>query len=258
MARKLTSLARQEKIRERVAARRTASLSELVALVGVSEMTVRRDLDELERQGALRRTHGGAVAAERLVFEVDFRDQLTARREKKQAIAREAVKLLKPGMRLMLDTGTTTLAVAELIGDMEGLTVITTSLAVVSQLQFAAGIQVILLGGDVRPGSPDLTGGLTEHCLDFFAADIAMQGADAIGQDGSIYNTDLRLARVDRKMRERCERSLVLADSSKIGHTALARNGTLADVDGLITDAEADRDWVRRMRREGARVTLAR
>jgi DeoR/GlpR family transcriptional regulator of sugar metabolism len=161
-------------------------------------------------------------------------------------------------MRVMLDTGTTTLAVAELLTGFDDLTVITSSLAVVSQLQYAEGVHTILLGGQIRRGSPDLTGGLTEYCLDFFAADIAFQGADAIGPDGSIYNSDLRLARVDRRMRERCERAVILADSSKLGHTALARNGALSETNGLITDADADRAWVRVMRRSGVHVTLAR
>jgi DeoR/GlpR family transcriptional regulator of sugar metabolism len=154
----------------------------------------------------------------------------------KRAIAAEARKLIQPGQRLILDTGTTTLELAALLVDGEDLTVITPSLAVASELQHAAGVEVILLGGVIRRGSPDLTGPVTEHCLELFAADLAIQGADGIALDGTIYNSDLRLARVDQLMRPIAKRSWILADHTKIGTTALARCGSLADVDVFITD----------------------
>jgi DeoR/GlpR family transcriptional regulator of sugar metabolism len=110
-------------------------------------------------------------------------------------------------------------------------------LAVASELQFSRSVQTVLLGGLIRRGSPDLTGSVTEGVLDMFAADIAFQGADGIGLDGSLYNADMGLARVDRKMRQQAERMYILADSSKIGKTALVRQSFLQDVDGLITDS---------------------
>jgi DeoR/GlpR family transcriptional regulator of sugar metabolism len=258
MTPKLTSAGRLEKIRAMVAQRKTVSNGELSQALGVSEMTIRRDLDELERQGQIRRTHGGAIMAERLVFELDFREQQVARRAEKLAIAREAVKLIQPGMRVMLDTGTSTLAVAEELSGIGNLTVITTSLAVLSQLQFAENINLIVLGGQVRRGNADLTGGLTEYALDFLAGDIAFLGADAVGPDGSTYNSDIRLARVDQKMRERCSKTYIVADSHKIGKTALARNGSILDCAGLITDGEADARWVQAMIRAGANVIVAK
>ena len=131
---------------------------------------------------------------------------------------------------------------------------ITPSLAVASELQHAAGVEVILLGGILRRGSPDLTGPVTEHCLELFSADFAFQGADGIGEDGAIYNSDLRLARVDRIMRQIAKRCCVLADHTKIGTTALARSGTLADVDYLITDKGAPAAVLARFARLGPRV----
>ena len=94
----------------------------------------------------------------------------------------------------------------------------------------------------------------TEHGLELFSADTTFQGADGIGLDGSIYNTDLRLARVDRMMRRCSKRTCVLADHTKIGRTALARSGSLADVDIFITDSAAPRDALRRFARLGVKV----
>lgn len=254
---KFTSAARQAHIRERLSGRSGVSISELAREFGVSEMTVRRDLASLEEQAQVQRTHGGAMLTERMILEFNYRAQREKNRALKRAIAAEARKLVKPGQRLILDNGTTPLELATLLGDAENLTVITPSLAVASELQHAAGVEVVLLGGILRRGSPDLTGPVTEHCLELFAVDLAFQGADGIGEDGALYNSDLRLARVDRLMRRVAQRSCVLADHSKIGVTALARSGTLADVHTFITDSGAPAGLLRQFGRLGPRIITA-
>lgn len=252
--RNLPSAARQAQIRERFAAQPGVSVSGLAREFDVSEMTIRRDLAALEGQAHIQRTHGGAILTQRMMLEFDYRGRREHNRLAKQAIAAEARKLVQPGQRLILDTGTTTLELASLLKDGENLTVITPSLAVASELQHAPGVEVILLGGVIRRGSPDLTGPATEHCLELFAADLAFQGADGIGNDGAIYNSDLRLARVDKIMRRVAHKSCVLADHTKIGITALARNGTLADVDIFITDTAAPAAALKRFARLGPHV----
>ncbi|WP_438479746.1 DeoR/GlpR family DNA-binding transcription regulator [Oleiharenicola lentus] len=242
----LPSAARKNKIRERFSSHPGVSISELAREFDVSEMTIRRDLTSLEKETHIQRTHGGAVLTERMILEFDYRDRRELNREHKRAIAEEARKLVAPGDRLILDTGTTTLELATLLRDGVNLTVITPSLAVASELQHAPGVEVILLGGTIRRGSPDLTGPATEHCLELFSADIAFQGADGIGADGKIYNSDLRLARVDKLMRKVAKRSCILADHTKVGQTALACSGTLADVDTFITTKGIPADTLRR------------
>ena len=182
----LPSAARQTQIRESFSAQPGISIAELAREFDVSEMTIRRDLSALEAKTHIQRTHGGAVLTERMILEFDYRERREKNRAAKCAIAAEARKLVRPGQRLLLDTGTTTLELAALLADGEDLTVITPSLAVASELQHAAGVEVILLGGVIRRGSPDLTGPVTEQCLEMFAADLAIQGADGIGLDGTI------------------------------------------------------------------------
>ncbi|HRE79499.1 MAG TPA: hypothetical protein PLN52_00560, partial [Opitutaceae bacterium] len=104
---------------------------------------------------------------------------------------------------------------------------------------------------------PDLTGPVTEHCLELLSADIVFQGTDGIGLDGKIYNVDLRLARVEKHMRRIAQRSVVLADHSKIGRTALACSGTLADIDTLITNRGVAEETLRRFARQGAKIVVA-
>lgn len=253
----LPSAARQAQIRECFSVRPGVSVSELARKFGVHEMTIRRDLAVLEDQEHIQRTHGGAVLTQRMILEFDYRDRRKHNRAAKQAIAAEARKLVRPGQRLILDTGTTTLELAVLLKDGKDLTVITPSLAVASELQHSAGVEVILLGGIIRQGSPDLTGPVTEHCLELFAADLAFQGADGIGTDGAIYNSDLRLARVDKIMRRVAQKSCLLADHTKIDRTALARNGSLADVDYFITDTAASAAVLKHFAKLGPQIITA-
>ncbi len=250
----LPSAARQVKIRDRFAEQPGVSIGKLAREFGVSEMTIRRDLAALEGKSHIQRTHGGAMLTERMMLEFDYRNRRGKNQRIKCAIAAAARKRVRPGQRLILDTGTTTLELAALLKDGENLTVITPSLAVASELQHAAGVEVILLGGIIRRGSPDLTGPVTEHCLELFAADIAFQGADAIGVDGSIYNSDLRLARVDQLMRRVANECCVLADHTKIGRTALGRSGSLADVDTFITDKAVPAEMLKRFAKLGPEI----
>jgi len=253
---KFTAIQRQAGIGEILQEKQGVSIPELAELFAVSEMTIRRDLGKLEQTGQVRRTHGGAVPAARMVFEFDFVSRRQSGRCAKQAIAGEALKLIQPGARMILDTGTTTLELAHLIRDLSDLTVITPSLAVASELQFSVGIQAVLLGGLIRKGSPDLTGIVTEAVLDMFAADIAFQGADGIGQDGALYTADMGIAKVDQKIRTRAQRTYILADSSKIGKTALARHGFIQQVDALITDDGIKDEDRRRFEKLGAEVIV--
>lgn len=253
---KISAIERQDRIGEMLRNQREISISRLAEMFSVSEMTIRRDLDRLEETGRIRRTHGGAIPAERMVFEFDFVSRRQANRLAKRAIARRALSHVPPGGRIILDTGTTTLELAYLLRGHKNLVVLTPSLAVASVLQFSEGVQTVLLGGLVRKGSPELTGLVTETVLDMFAADVAFQGADGIGLDGAMYTADLNIARVDQKIRSRAGRTFILADSSKIGKTALSRHGFLQQVDGLITDEGIDPDHRQQLESLGAYIEV--
>jgi DeoR/GlpR family transcriptional regulator of sugar metabolism len=247
---------RQAQIRNVLKERGEADIGEMAAALGVSEMTIRRDLDRLEEGGYVRRTHGGAVLAERLLFEFGFTARRQTNHAAKAAIAAAAVKLIRPGDCLILDAGTTTLELARLLPAVPDLTVITPSLAVASELQFSERSQTILLGGILRRGNPDLAGEVSEAALDMLKADLAFQGADGIDEDGALYTADLRVAKLDQKIRLRATRTYVLADSSKVGRTALACHGRLQDVTGWITDAGIAAPTLARLRALGTPITV--
>ena len=248
---------RRVRIRELVAQRGECSVEELAAELGVSGMTIRRDLQVLADDGRVIRTHGGATLGERATFEFAFLKRINQNRQAKAAIAREAVRRIGRCRTIMLDGSTTTLAIARRLRGMAGLTVVTTSLPAAAELQHEPEIEVLLPGGYVRPASPDLTGSLTEANLELLRAGIAFLGADAIDSEGNVFTDPPDNSAVLLRMAASADHVYVVADHSKLGRSALRCFGCLREWEGLITDHECDDEFVRGLRDLGIRVMVA-
>ena len=250
--------ARLNAIKTALAQEQEVSIVQLAQECGTSEMTIRRDLRKLEESGEVRRIHGGALPTERMLFEFDFAIRRSQNRAAKRAIAAEASHLIRPGDRIIIDNGTTTLELAMLLRESKDLTVVTPSLAVAAALQFSEGVETILLGGILRRGKPELMGIVTERVLEMFSVNTAFQGADGVGLNGCLYSGDPRVAAVDLKIRSRAAKTYVMADSSKIGKTALIAHGWLSEAEALITDAGLLPDHRAALRRVGGRLIVAK
>lgn len=254
---KISQTQRLESIRTELLKTDEVSIEKLMRKFKVSGMTIRRDLDFLESRGDAIRTRGGAALAERLTFEFAFREKQNQNQQQKASIAQRASEHVKDGQVVMLDTGTTTLQIAREIIGRRKVKIITTSLAIVSQLQFAAGVEVILLGGLLRGGSPDMHGPLTEQNVEFFKADIAFMGADAIDSNGNTYTDDLRVVNLDRKMAANAKQVIVAVDSGKFGRTAMCKVFEPHDYDLIISDSGIDKKIARRLARRKINMELA-
>ncbi len=238
--------ARQKKILQVLASRDGATVESLATLLDVSGMTVRRDLAQLERAGRIRRTHGGATLSLVGVVEFSFREKESVRRAEKRAIARAIAALVKPGMAISLDTGTTTLETARAIAGISGLTVLTTSLAITSALYASENIDLILLGGTVRRNSPDLSGPLAESNVKNFRTHLAIVGADAATPDGA-FTTDVGIARVSQALAASANSVVLAVDSSKFMQTALVRHLDFSQIHQVVTDEGCPasvREWL--------------
>lgn len=220
----------------------------------VSGMTIRRDLQDLATEGKVIRTHGGAAPAARISFEFRFLERAATHAAQKQQIAELAAGLVEPGQVVMLDSGTTTLAVARQLKQIEPLTVVTTSLPIASDLFGLEHIDLILLGGTLRKDAPDLVGAMTDQNLDVLRADVAFIGADAISETGELFNASADVGRMLQRMAASSSRAFAVADSSKIGSHDLMRFGELRHWAGLITDDELTRTHAKRLEQHGARL----
>jgi DeoR/GlpR family transcriptional regulator of sugar metabolism len=214
----------------------TAKLDDLASRLGVSEMTVRRDLDELQRRGLVTRIRGGATA-------VDVPENGVAARAGWQAglkdrIGRSAAELVEPGSTVLLDAGTTTVHVARALLDRAPLTIATPSLPVAEALADQPGIRLLVLGGEVRPGERSLAGPVTAAVLATLSFDVFVMSIGGITAAGWSEFT-LEDAAVKQAGLRQAARSVVVADASKLGVRAFARVAELGAVERLVTDVSA-------------------
>ncbi len=248
---------RHDEILALLGAQGERSVEELAAQFGVSTMTVRRDLGDLAEAGRVQRTHGGAVLSRTGIAQFRFVRRNEQRVAEKQAVARAAAARVRSGMSLLLDTGTTALEVAREIRNLDRLRVLTISLPVAAELHDAPGIELILLGGVVRRGEPDLTGTLTERNLAEFRVDLAILGADAVEPDG-VFTDDLAVARVSQAMLRSAQTSLLVVDHSKFERHAFSKYADWQQFGMVVTDtglSPAAREW---LDQAGPELVLAR
>ncbi|GAA5338537.1 DeoR/GlpR family DNA-binding transcription regulator [Thermus antranikianii] len=208
------------------------STKDLARYLGVSEATVRRDLAALARQGLLQRDHGGAFLPE---AEPPYAVKLTQNPGQKEAIARRASSMVPDGATLILDSGTTTLALARLLAG-RPLRVVVLDVAL-AQVLAQGETEVLLPGGRVRNGFYSLVGSWTEELLGQVRADIFFLGADAFNSEG-ITNHTFEEAAVKRKAMAVSQRTVLLADRSKWGKRAPAFVAPLNALHLVITDLE--------------------
>ena len=233
------------------------SVAELARLLSTSLMTIRRDLAFLDAQGLLRRTHGGAVslAAPR---DVPFRRRERLELQAKAAIGRTAAALVKPGDTILLDAGTTLLAMAHSLRDLENLTVVTNSVQVLAELWDRPGVRVVALGGVARPTSGSLTGPLAEKALEEIRVDRAFLGTTGISPHWEVSNSDLDLATLQRKILSVARESCLLADHTKFGRTGLAIVCPLRSFTTVITDAHLPASILSQLRKHSTEVLISR
>jgi DeoR/GlpR family transcriptional regulator of sugar metabolism len=247
---------RRQRLGAIVEARRAVRLDELTAALGVSQATVRRDLDELAAEGRLRRVHGGAVALDERAGEPRFEAKAATAAAEKARIAGRVVELLAPDDTIYLDSGSTVLAVARLLHGWSRLTVVTNSLPVAMELM-GRGPRLIVIGGEVRATSQALVGPLTRSILDDLQVDRALMGTYALSLEDGLMTTDPSEAYTKELVLTRAREVIVLADAAKLSTRSLVRAGRLTDVDILVTDDRIDDRTVRVLERRHIRVIVA-
>lgn len=215
---------------------KTLSIKELSARFGVSEMTIRRDFRVLERAGLITTSHGAGVSSKRLFLDMFSTQHSERGADAKKAIAAKAAEYTAPGDIMILDTGSTVFELSGHLRDAKGLTVATPSLLTALNLFASNAVKVILLGGYVRPWSPDLFGSMTERNIAELHFHKAFIGADGIDPEEGFFCADMNSANIVRRIIESSDQVFVLADSSKIGRKALVRYAGFEQVDRLITD----------------------
>lgn len=241
---------RQKKMMEYIEANTSAQIHELAEKFHVSEATVRRDLDELDQQGALRRTHGGAIKVDRSTsYESMYSEKIGQMLDEKHRIAEAAAKMVHPGDTVMIDSGTTTFFIAQTLSHHESLTLITNDLYIAYQTPIHPSSTLIVTGGTRRQGRQELVGTVTENFIRDTHVDIAFVGVDGIDLTGGVTNANFAEVGVKRLMLRSAARGVIAADHSKFGRVALARICDLQDASLILTDTGLEGDMLLRMKK---------
>jgi DeoR/GlpR family transcriptional regulator of sugar metabolism len=249
---------RRIKVLERIAADQAVEVSSLAREFGVSEMTIRRDLRRLDRDGFVRRTYGGATT--RIVrsagaFEVTQNARMLHHAQAKRQIAMRAAELTADVRVMFISVGSTVEQFARLTASRDGLLVVTQSLVVASLLG-TGRVSVIMAGGMVRQDELSCVGPAAVDCVQRYNTDVAVIGAAGISARRGVTDLNDQEAGVIRAALEKTERIIVLADGSKFGDVALSTVVPIARVDTIVTDSSADPAEVDRISREGVEVIL--
>lgn len=254
----MLAVERRLKVLERLAADQAVEVSSLAREFGVSEMTIRRDLRRLDRDGFVRRTYGGAttrVVRAAGAFEVTQTARMLHHAQEKRRIALRAAELTAGARVMFVGVGSTVEQFARLAAPRDGLLVITPSLVVASLLG-TRRVGVIMAGGMVRQDELNCVGPAAVECVQRYNTDIAVIGAAGVSARRGVTDLDDQEAGVIRAALERTERIVVLADGSKFGDVALSTVVPIERVSVIVTDASADPVEVDRIEREGVEVIL--
>lgn len=233
---------RQAFILDRVREDGAVRVAELVRALGVSDMTVRRDLEVLHDRGLLEKVHGGATSlAGTALFEPGFAAKLVLQQREKDAIADAAIGLVEPGMAIAVSAGTTTHALAKRLAAVAGLTVVTNSIPVADVLhQDGQADQTIILTGGVRTPSDALAGPFAVAALRTVHVDLVFMGVHGMEGRSGFTCPNLLEADTDRALIEAGRRLVVVADHSKWGVIGISSIARLDQADVLITDSGLD------------------
>ncbi|HAI30464.1 MULTISPECIES: DeoR/GlpR family DNA-binding transcription regulator [unclassified Thalassospira] len=231
-------------------------LDELAETFGVSKMTIHRDFDDLESEGLLRRTRGGATIEPGSQFESDFRFRNLQGHELKERMARAALEWVEPGMTVMINDGSTAAVLGAMLPEKRPLTVITNNDAVMETLKAEPGITVIALGGKYSAKYNAWVGRVTEETLGSLRADIAFISTPAAG-DGHVYHMDDDITRTKRRMMDGATRSVLLINHLRFDHTALHVLAPFFEFSAVITDAEPSEKASLQLSEAGIKLVIA-
>lgn len=248
---------RRAGILKEIEARESVAVAELAASLGVSEMTIRRDLHELEEDGSIKRVHGGAVLSRGRSYEPPYTLRSTQAVEEKRLIGAAAARLVREGDSLAIDGGSTTYELAREIAGMRNITVITPSLRVAGLFVDKSDIRLIMPGGIVRTGEASMVGDLTAQALQGLFVDKLFMGVACVDEQAGMteYNWDDAL--VKRAMIKCAREVTLLADSGKFGKVAFALVGKLDEIDNLVADRQPPDGILEILTQSGARLIIA-
>ncbi|MBW7882399.1 MAG: DeoR/GlpR transcriptional regulator [Caldilineaceae bacterium] len=247
---------RREQIYNEIVKRHTVTIAELAQLFSVSEMTIRRDLQAIEKTGLIEAVFGGAVAAAASPFELSFAQREMMEVEAKRAIGYAAAQLVADGDTIALDGSTTTLQLARNLRNRENLTVFTNGIKVAAELGHRNGIRLIMTGGELYH-SVSLVGTFARQTVERIRVDKLFFSVTGITEEMGLSGPSDLDAEIKAAMIRAADTVVLLADHTKFGRKSYVRVAQLDEVDVIVTDNKVNPEHVKRLEQEGIRVIVS-
>ena len=247
---------RRQHVLATIQAEGRALVSELSDTLGISRITIRKDLDHLEAKGLVQRTHGGALAPQSgALLDLPFKEKEHQQFKEKQRIAEAAVKLVKDGQCVLLDSGTTTTAIAHALRGLSQLTIVTNAVNIAAELT-NTDFEVVLIGGTLRKNSFSLVGPLAEDVLREIHADILFLGVDGFDPHIGVTTPNILESRVNRAMVKAARKVVAVCDSTKFSRRSLALIVPPSGIHILITDTQISEEDAEALHAAGIETIL--
>lgn len=249
-------LERHQQIIELIKKEGSVKVTNLCALLNVSSVTIRKDLQFLEDKKLLYRTHGGATLTNPYIADRHVEEKVTLQAAEKQKIGAYAAKLIEPNDCILIASGTTVQYFAKNIVAKENLTVVTSALNVALELIHHQGVEVIQLGGLMRKTSASVTGTYAEAILTDFSCSKLFLGVDGIDLNYGLTTSSMSEALLNRKMIEASQKTIILVDSSKFGKRGFGKICNIDDIEQIITDSNVSEHTIKTLESMGVEVTI--
>jgi DeoR family transcriptional regulator of aga operon len=246
---------RRQKIKDILEIKKRILVNEIAQEFAISSVTIRKDLQILEKRGILTRVHGGAIINHSAVRDLALTEKEQLNIAEKRRIAYLAESMVSPGDTLILDSGSTTTQLARLLKYKKDLTVITNAVNIASELA-ASELTVILTGGILREKSFSLVGPLAEESLKTITADKLFLGVDGIDLEFGMTTPNILEARVNKMMIMAAAEVIVLADSSKFGRRSVGVIEGLESIDRIVTDNKISAEIHQRLAHLGIEIMV--
>lgn len=250
----MLAIERKNAILETLQKEQRVLVSELSQAYGVTEETIRRDLDKLEKEGFVKKTYGGAVLNENTNIEMPLRIREKTNRKEKQTIAKLVAAMIEEGDSIILDSSSTSLMVAQELKDRKKLTVITNSLEVLIEFSKSKGVHVISTGGLLKSSTLSLIGKNAEKTLENFYVDKAIISCKGLDIKKGATDSSQDDAEIKRSMVSCSKQLILIADSTKFGTISFAKVLDFRRGDILVTDSLPDDAWKQRLAEIGVVV----
>jgi DeoR family transcriptional regulator of aga operon len=254
------TFSRRAKILEELELKGEISVKELSKKFNISEVTIRNDLNQLEKQNMLVRARGGAIKIKFMPMGMDLSISEKEKEflKEKQLIAKAAMKIIEEGDTIILDSGTTTTEIAKILEPFNNLTIITNALNVADILSNFEGINIYMPGGNLRKKSLSLVGSLADESYQKFFVDKLFLGVDGFDTFYGLSTPNSVEAHLNQIMIKMAEKVIVVTDSSKFGRRRFAFIAPVSDVDIVITDSKIKDEDVRQLEQQGIEVIIAK